>query len=134
MRFRRYGLILIALHSFGFSFQHKQVECAPRRPRGYGRTSALLRPIWRRCMSINLAIANPISETQQPIQDQDNNNSALYISQSSTNMPDTARLVFGVSTSGTGEFIQNTNSVAQTTGISLFVNNTDQHRLTYPNA
>lgn len=82
-------------------------------------------------MSINLAIANPISETQQPIQDQDNNSSALYISQSSTNMPDTARLVFGVSTSGTGEFIQNTNSVAQTYGISLFVNNTEQLRLTY---
>jgi superfamily I DNA/RNA helicase len=81
-------------------------------------------------MSIDLAIANPISGTPQPIQDQNNNNSALYISQSSTSMPSTAKLVFGIGQSGYGEWIQNTFSAAQTYGISLFVNSIEQLRLT----
>lgn len=82
-------------------------------------------------MSIDLVVGSSISESTQSIQDQNGKTAALQISTVSTNIPTGTKLVFGVGSTGVGEWLQNTHSsTSDNFGIDFYGNSQLRMRMT----
>jgi hypothetical protein len=81
-------------------------------------------------MSIDLAIDNAINTTPQAIEDQDGNQSGLYIATGSANLPVGTQLVFGIQGHGIGEWITNSKADNSEFGIAFYGASQERARLT----